>query len=189
MISPLLVLNLTMEYTLYSLSSIARVGCLLRCKDEEEYSVYSIARRRGEVHSLLLLSSSRFSTQPTPCLPAYDGGRGVGHRLHHEEERRSTQCTPSCASSPPRDGVPNVLLLVLYIASRLRGVGCVLHLKEPLLLTMEYASYSCWTRMWAGTIRRAGWAGSCTTTRSCWRFSCHLICNIEVGGGDFDGYT
>jgi hypothetical protein len=92
--------------------------------------------------------------------------------------------TPSSAFSPPCDGVPNVLLLVLYIASRLRGVGCVLHLKEPLLLTMEYAAYSCWTRTWAGTTRRAGWAGSCTTTRSCWRFSCHLIYDIEVGGGE-----
>ena len=110
-----------MEYALHSLSSIAQVGCLLRCKDEE-YSVYSIARRRGEVHCLLLLSSLQFITRPTPCPPAYDGGRGVGHRLHHKEERRSTLCTPSCASSPPCDGVPNVLLLVLYIANRLRGV-------------------------------------------------------------------
>ena len=31
-------------------------------------------------------------------------------------------CTPLYASSPPHNGVPNVLLLVLSIASRLRGV-------------------------------------------------------------------
>ena len=69
--------------------------------------------------------------------------------------------TPLCASSPPRDGVPNALLIVLYIVSRLRGVGCVLHCKEPLLLVlvMQYTVYSCWTRMWAGTMRRAGSAG------------------------------
>jgi hypothetical protein len=35
-------------------------------------------------------------------------------------------------------------------------------------------------------MRRAGWYGSCTTTtRLCWRFLCHLICNIEVEGGEF----
>ena len=125
--------------------------------------MYSTARRRGEVHCLLLLSSLQFITRPTPCPPAYDGGRGVGHHLHHKEERRSTLGTPLCASSPPCDGVHNALLLILYTTSRLRGVGCVLHCKEPLLLVMEYAAYSCWTR-------------------SCWRFLCHLICNIEVVG-------
>ena len=64
-----------------------------------------------------------YSLTSCPCWWRADWGQGwVGCLLHHEEERRSMLCTPLCASSPPRNGVPNVLLLVLYIASRLRGV-------------------------------------------------------------------
>ena len=82
--SLLLVLSLAMEYTSYSLSLISRVGCLLHCEDEE-YSVYSITRRRGRVHHLLLPSSLQLSMQPTPHPPVYDGGWGVCRLLHHKE--------------------------------------------------------------------------------------------------------
>ena len=72
-ISLFFVFYLVMEYTLYSLSSIRQLGHILHCTDKE-YAAYSIARRRGGVHRLLLLSSLQLSTRPTPRPPVYDGG-------------------------------------------------------------------------------------------------------------------
>ena len=37
----------------------------------------------------------------------------------------------------------------------------------------------------ASTTRRAGWVGSCTTMRSCWRISCHRDLGYQGGGGGF----
>ena len=98
--SPLFVLYLAMEYALYSSSSISQVGHLLH-QEDEEYAAYTIARRRGGVHRLLLLSSLQSSTRHTPRPPAHHEGEGVGHLLHCEEERKSMPRTPSYASSPP----------------------------------------------------------------------------------------
>ena len=116
--SLLLVLYIAMKYMLYSSSSILQVGRLLH-REDEKYSLYSIARRRERVHCLILPSSLQLSARPTPCPPAYDRGQRVGRLLHHEEERRSKLHTPTCASSPPCDGERDILLLVLYLASRL----------------------------------------------------------------------
>ena len=69
--SPLFVFYLAMKYASYSLSSILQVGLLLHRKDKE-YDVYSIARRRGGVYPLLLLSSTQVSTGHTPLPPVHD---------------------------------------------------------------------------------------------------------------------
>ena len=71
--SSLFILYLAMEYTLYSLSSILQLGRFLHCEDEE-YAASYIARRRGGVHGLLLLSSLGLSTWRNPRPPAYDEG-------------------------------------------------------------------------------------------------------------------
>jgi hypothetical protein len=54
--SLLLVLHLVMEYAPYSSFSILQVGHLLLYK-HKKYSAHSVARKRGEVYLLLLLTS------------------------------------------------------------------------------------------------------------------------------------
>ena len=115
-----------MECALYSSSSISRVGCLLHRKDEE-YTVYSIARRKGGVHHLLLLSPLRWIKCHTSCPLAHDGGRGVGRILHCEEERRIKLCTSLYASFPLHNGASSSSIL---------HIGFILHHKDD-----EYAAY------------------------------------------------
>ena len=63
--SPLFVLYLAMEYVLYSLSSIARVGHLLH-REDEEYAAYS--------NSITRRLQCEEEMCHTPCPPAHDGG-------------------------------------------------------------------------------------------------------------------
>ena len=120
-----------MEYALYSLSSISRVGRLLHHEDEE-YNAKSIVRRRGGVHRQLLLSTSQLSTRPTPRPPAHDGGRRVGRLLHHKE-KRGVGCV--------LDHVPPLLLVMEEAAysslSSILQAGCLLYREDE-----EYSVYS-----------------------------------------------
>jgi hypothetical protein len=97
---------------------ISQVDHLLLDRHKEYYG-YFIVKRRGEVYHLLLLSTLQLSTWTTSCPPAYDGGQRVDCLLHCKEERRSIPPTPVCVSSPLCNGLCNILLLILYLASRL----------------------------------------------------------------------